>query len=1016
MNPQLFETLQKRGHFLAGTFLFGWAASTSSAYVLVKDFEDGVLGDDVVVVDQFGTGSLDVIADPTAEGDPENMLAVYRAGTQLNNNFTFTLPLPVDNTIDEGSKGTVFMRFATDRSLSNMSASFGISPVDAPVTGSTTRWEFGHSNALVNPTSAGALNAYDGSGYKTAVGSLADQTWFKLWIIPETGSDTYSVYLQGGDYAEPTLVAEDFAFRRDATRTQGLEDLKTLWFWASSGDATPARDGLIYIDDIYVEDSSATLVDPVPNAAPMAYKPSLVMYPREASIAIDGVKESAYRTSSAYGFVDLNGSVEDAADLSASYSAAFDDEGIYLFFDVTDDVFSADGPFSYDDDGIELRFDPDDDDGSAYDLENDVIISVAPQSDGTVLVAASTFRAPTNGNPDFTDLAGAVVLGTTGYTAEVFVPWAGLQIDPMGDWRIGFSYLVNDDDGDAINTSDNLSRRTGQYIWALRGNLNQAPALFGDLYVAAPKKTEVQSSGGAITIDGTKEAAYRGMVNVIERWQKDPHPTDTSATWQMVYDEENLYFFLSVVDDAVVTDSPDQPWADDGVEVFFDGNNNKDGAHDGVDDVKISFVLDDQGGVKVLAEADVQFPDPPIGTDFSGLEASVALTATGWDLEAKVPLSVIKLTPTPGKAFGIDVVIKDDDDGGAADGDLAWCGGGNNRTDRYGTATIYAPSETWMAPTDTAITLDGEIDDAYLASPFNELDRTPGGSFHTPLGNDASGYWVGVYDSDYVYLIIDLADDDISVDSPTQVWNDDGLELLFDPSNDATEGQPFDQVEDIKISIILQPGMNPDLLLVTDAPVPKLPPNTDFTGLEAAWVETALGWRVEVKVPFAALRKEALVGLDMGMEIAFQDDDFGGNRDHIVLWSTIGNSNSNPAMFGTVYLGGDNPLFSTIIDATLVEGMTYDSWMGQFSEDPAHDGWIVSEGLGWMYAGGVQVGSQHVWLYSYTLDTWVYTRVSIAPLFFVQGTGWTYYFYDEANSQAWLYVYASGSWQAVDLP
>lgn len=51
---------------------------------------------------------------------------------------------------------------------------------------------------------------------------------------------------------------------------------------------------------------------------------------------------------------------------------------------------------------------------------------------------------------------------------------------------------------------------------------------------------------------------------------------DTFGSWKALYDFENLYVIVDIIDDILVNDS-DSSWQDDSVEFYFDGGNTKDG-------------------------------------------------------------------------------------------------------------------------------------------------------------------------------------------------------------------------------------------------------------------------------------------------------------------------------------------------------------------------------------------------------------------------------------------------------
>jgi hypothetical protein len=54
------------------------------------------------------------------------------------------------------------------------------------------------------------------------------------------------------------------------------------------------------------------------------------------------------------------------------------------------------------------------------------------------------------------------------------------------------------------------------------------------------------------------------------------------STWTM-WDADNFYIFIKVIDDTLFAERTDQPWMNDNVELFFDGNNDKATSYDAND-------------------------------------------------------------------------------------------------------------------------------------------------------------------------------------------------------------------------------------------------------------------------------------------------------------------------------------------------------------------------------------------------------------------------------------------------
>lgn len=991
----------------AGTIDLLDPLAPTGPFALVANYENG-MGAAVVSQGENGVGSADIVADPAPMNTVTNQVLSFHAGTSFGNSLQIVTPIPE---IAEGDSGTVFLRFAVDSSEAPLVASLAVTPVAAPTT-------HGDTVASMNPNQAGDILVRNGGGFDTVVSPRENLTWYKAWYLLNSATDTYDVYLQGGAMAAPTLVADDFAFRADTTET-GLE---TLWFWTNSGP-NGDQDGTIYVDDVYTA-TGLSLADPLVGSQEPASH--LGILKTSATVTVDGVKDSAYTArGEAIGYFGGLQAPSNADDLSAMVYGTWNDSGIYFYVDVTDDVFNSDNDLAtgYQDDSIQFYFDPENSYEEDYDGHNDVVLMIHPLASGTEaeisIDLTSTFGGGLNGGgtADFSAAEVAIVQTATGWAVEFFAPWAGLQIEaPVDDWNMGLSIQINDDDGiDLSDPADGTDDRESFVVYArdMEGNLNRDPMSFGDLTLWTSPVALARKTSAAITVDGTKDDAYGPPVQAFDgRWHgAGAHPMDTDADFRLLYDDENLYFLVEVTDASIIAGESTEYYLDDAIEIYLDGNNSKGGAHDGVDDVKLAFQPTDLSGGLEMITTD-GYPPPPTGTDFSGLEAAQTVTATGWNLEVKMPLSIIKMSATPGHAFGLDVHILDDDDGGARDGVLAWSGaGGNNRTDTYGTAHLFGRLTGTAASTDSAVTIDGDVDEAYMSSGWQRFRGSA-----APFWNDLGGYWSAVYDDTYVYLVVDVFDDSIVVDSGEQVYLDDGLEIFFDPLNNGQSIAGSMYVGDnIKISAIPQLESTEVTLRYTLAQgqYPGAPAGADFTGIDAAWAETTLGYRIELQIPFTALQISAPVaGMDLGFEIVVKDDDDGEGGDGNLVWSSFGSTNQSSSEFGVLYLGGD-ALFATIIDADLVSGITYDSWLGSFMEDPSFGRWVWHEGFDWLYTGYVAPGAAGFWLFSHTLNAWVYTREGLFPYVYVDGTGWAYYAHF-GDGVGFLYVLSSSQWMEIE--
>ncbi|MBN2313877.1 MAG: hypothetical protein JXM79_08095 [Sedimentisphaerales bacterium] len=196
-------------------------------------------------------------------------------------------------------------------------------------------------------------------------------------------------------------------------------------------------------------------------------------------------------------------------------------------------------------------------------------------------------------------------------------------------------------------------------------------------------------------------------------------PADGSGTWQVLYDEENLYVIVDVTDDSLQNDSTSS-WQDDSVEVYFDGGNTKLSTPLSGDDHQYTFgwTADDIQGTNITGYTD-------------GIEQAQVTTETGWRIEIKMPwLSIQGAAPLAGDLIGIDCYYNDDDDGGdSREGKMLSISTveGWNDASQWGTAILDVIPE----PVDPGT--DGLA--AYYALENNTEDSSGNGLHGTIVGN-----------------------------------------------------------------------------------------------------------------------------------------------------------------------------------------------------------------------------------------------------------------------------------------
>ena len=213
-------------------------------------------------------------------------------------------------------------------------------------------------------------------------------------------------------------------------------------------------------------------------------------------------------------------------------------------------------------------------------------------------------------------------------------------------------------------------------------------------------QTTLPLAGSAPVIDGTLDAAWSAASPkpiAIPVLGAATTTNDLSGNWRAMWDAAALYVFAEVTDNVLTNDSGSAWYDDDNFEVYLDADNNKGGAYDGVNDFQYVF----RWNTATVLEAKLNRTN--------GVVFARTATATGYRLEIKFPWTTLGVTPSYGRALGLEIMLTDDDNGGARERKLAWSGSTDNAYQNpslFGTVHL-AP----VAPTLTA-SIAASADDA----------------------------------------------------------------------------------------------------------------------------------------------------------------------------------------------------------------------------------------------------------------------------------------------------------------
>lgn len=258
---------------------------------------------------------------------------------------------------------------------------------------------------------------------------------------------------------------------------------------------------------------------------PVVEEPTVQAVPAPA-VTLDGYLDewsgaSFVTITSPDDFVSADHAPGDASDLSASFALMWDAANLYLALEVTDDVHTNThaSPDIWMSDSVQAALDTARDGGHAYDGANDFELGWASTDSGDV---AQCWEAPASA-PASTSQVVTTTSGTT-LTYEIRILAVDLQIPTLADsMQMGFTLLVNDDDGDG---------REGWIEWTPGIGSFKDPDSFGTLELVStlpPADDPVAD----IPAEDVSDAPPDASVDVVEDLAADATadlPADAPAT------------------------------------------------------------------------------------------------------------------------------------------------------------------------------------------------------------------------------------------------------------------------------------------------------------------------------------------------------------------------------------------------------------------------------------------------------------------------------------------------------
>ncbi|MCD4731613.1 MAG: T9SS type A sorting domain-containing protein, partial [Bacteroidales bacterium] len=141
---------------------------------------------------------------------------------------------------------------------------------------------------------------------------------------------------------------------------------------------------------------------------------------------------------------------------------------------------------------------------------------------------------------------------------------------------------------------------------------------------------------------------------------------NNTVTWGTLWDMQSFYVGVKVVD--AVVEGSGNPWDNDAIEFYIDGNHDEDGPYDA--DFDTQLILDFVGQSELWIKAD--------GVPITNYESNWTATADGYNVELRIGWDNIDFYAGRNRSIGWSLGNNDSDNGLGRDYQTVWVGTGNN--------------------------------------------------------------------------------------------------------------------------------------------------------------------------------------------------------------------------------------------------------------------------------------------------------------------------------------------------
>ncbi|MGB1255629.1 MAG: sugar-binding protein [Thiolinea sp.] len=163
----------------------------------------------------------------------------------------------------------------------------------------------------------------------------------------------------------------------------------------------------------------------------------------------------------------------------------------------------------------------------------------------------------------------------------------------------------------------------------------------------------------------------------------------------------------------------------------------------------------------------------------------------------------------------------------------------------------------------------------------------------TWVKRDLFGKWQGKWDKEFLYLSVQVYDEQIKHDSENPE-DDDSIEFYIDADN--SRNGSYDGINDFRMTF----AWGREEVIIDEKS-----PQSIHEDLWFELIDTEDGYKLHAKIPWAMLGVDADVRHRVGIEVQVNDDDDGGKREQKISWlAREDNAMNDPRLFGVVLISG----------------------------------------------------------------------------------------------------------------